>query len=266
MICSRCTTISMVQSIVRPMGCIFYYWVDVTYLWNRDIQTRNRKRMSVLQVVHEVGKGRVNWEKVKETSPWDPWKTRNSAYWTENVSEQSVTGELVRLMNVHRLLKIWSMLKINKRKACRCRLATVTVSEMRDAIVPVACLVCDPFINEHRFVNEERHVCSSRHLCTRCTTMCKEDMLLFELWCPPYGQIRNFSTGAHVPYNIMLCEMLNSHRSQRLVFNDGVTSQDFVVDDKHVPDKVCLAMHYVTSTPRTREKSVLHACCLLCMC
>jgi hypothetical protein len=95
----------MVQSIVRSVGCIFHYWVDVTDLRNREIQTRNRRRMSVLQVVHETGKGRVNLQKVKETTSWDPWRTRNSGWWTENVSKQSVTGELGRLPNEPRLLK-----------------------------------------------------------------------------------------------------------------------------------------------------------------
>lgn len=71
----------------------------------------------------------------------------------------------------------------------------------------------------------------------------------------------------------MLPEMLHGLSSQRLVvYDEGVTSPDVVVNDKHVPDKIYFVMHYVTSTklqqnhknvkyPKDcREKSVMQAC------
>jgi intein-encoded DNA endonuclease-like protein len=55
--------------------------------------------------------------------------------------------------------------------------------------------------------------------------------------------------GIHVSYNVMFSETLHSLRSERLVVHvEGVTSPDFVVNDKRVIDEICFAMHYVTST------------------
>jgi len=54
LICSSCPKILVVQSIEGSVGCIFYSWGDVTYLRNREIQTRKWRKMSVLKVVHET--------------------------------------------------------------------------------------------------------------------------------------------------------------------------------------------------------------------